>query len=285
MEQAIDTLQMQTGIYGLRTPLKEAGARLDNLADSPADYAKISEFWKNVGAGDAASKAEEERQSLFRSTVQGLVKRLAKLHAHIDPPTGTLSESDVVGYERKVRDQERLHGDVVDLKRKLAKTDVTLTVPSGVLTDKQLKAYKEEVSEQVGLYQQVQKMEPIAKKLNLEAMQWTRPYTRKQVNQRRDEIATYSGYAEQMESMLDAANQLGWDVSQSGRVEADNVSTFAEQLAEQQRLSEQLGKLRAEAEALGGTLRLPEYPLTPRRYRVSKRKCPVFEWSLMYENR
>ena len=112
-------------MYGLRNPLKEAGARLDNLADSPADYAKIAEFWKTVGVGDAASKAEEERQALFQSTVQSLVQRLVKLDAHIDPPTGTLSESDVVGYERKVREQERLHGDVADLKRKLSKTDVT----------------------------------------------------------------------------------------------------------------------------------------------------------------
>ena len=57
--------------YGLRNPLKEAGVRLDNLADSPADYAKIAQFWKTVGAGDAANKAEEERQSLV--SVNGTV--------------------------------------------------------------------------------------------------------------------------------------------------------------------------------------------------------------------
>ena len=135
------------------------------------------------------------------------------------------------------------------------------------------------------MYQQVQEMSPIARSINLEAITWVdRTQQSKSTNAER-RIATYAEYAEQMETMLATANQLGWDVSQSGRVEAENVSTFAEQLAEQQRLSEQLGKLRAEAEALGGTLRLPEYPLTADKIAVSKRKCPVFESKQMSVNR
>ena len=143
-----------------------------------------------------------------------------------------------------IQEQERLHGEVSEIKDNLSTTDVALETPSGVLSQKLVDAYKGEVSEQIGLYQQVQELSPIAEKLKLAPIDWTRPYTESQVNQRREEVATYSGFAEQMESMLETANQLGWEVSQSALVESADVITFAEQLAEQQRLSKQLEKFR-----------------------------------------
>ena len=138
-----------------------------------------------------------------------------------------------------------------------------MNAPSGVLTDSQVNAYKQQVSEQVGLYQQVQEMSPIVRSLNLDECNHlgktlysraSEPTTRGNRHLRR--ICRTNGNHARYSKSTGLGRIAKWS---SGSRECQYLCRTTRRTTETVRT---LGKLRAEAEALGGTLRLPEYPLT-----------------------